>query len=87
MHIQRGSIEAAFRRIPILIPHIDDLGLPLIRLCFYDKVICYDHLADDFWLIALQLPDDEESVEKKLSTLTHLLIQSQEIIFLQKSLN
>lgn len=30
VHIQRGSIEAALRRIPILIPHLDDLGLPRI---------------------------------------------------------
>ena len=30
IHIQRGSVEAAFRRIPILIPHYDDLGLPRI---------------------------------------------------------
>lgn len=30
IHIQRGSVEAAFRRIPILIPRLDDLGLPRI---------------------------------------------------------
>ncbi|MDD5618483.1 MAG: type IV pilus twitching motility protein PilT [Candidatus Omnitrophica bacterium] len=30
VHIQRGSIEAAFRRIPLLIPAIDELGLPRI---------------------------------------------------------
>ena len=30
VHIQRGSIEAAFRRIPLLIPSADELGLPRI---------------------------------------------------------
>lgn len=28
IHMQRGCIEGAFRRIPILIPALDDLGLP-----------------------------------------------------------
>lgn len=30
VHIQRGSIESAFRRIPLLIPAMDELGLPQI---------------------------------------------------------
>ena len=30
VHIQRGCIEAAFRRIPLLIPTADELGLPRI---------------------------------------------------------
>ncbi|MFC1709681.1 type IV pilus twitching motility protein PilT [Candidatus Omnitrophota bacterium] len=30
VHIQRGSIEAAFRRIPLLIPSMEELGLPRI---------------------------------------------------------
>ena len=29
VHIQRGSVEAAFRRIPLFIPDIEDLGLPI----------------------------------------------------------
>ncbi len=28
VHIQRGSVEAAFRRIPLYVPNISDLGLP-----------------------------------------------------------
>lgn len=32
VHIQRGAIEAAFRRIPLLIPTVVDLGLPQIVL-------------------------------------------------------
>lgn len=28
VHVQRGSVEAAFRRIPLFIPTMDELGLP-----------------------------------------------------------
>ena len=37
IHIQRGSVEAAFRRIPLFVPHIEDLGLPLIVTEFARK--------------------------------------------------
>ncbi|MEW6008900.1 MAG: type IV pilus twitching motility protein PilT [Candidatus Omnitrophota bacterium] len=30
VHIQKGSVEAAFRRIPLLIPTLEELGLPKI---------------------------------------------------------
>ena len=30
IHLQKGSVEAAFRRVPLTIPSIDDLGLPQI---------------------------------------------------------
>lgn len=30
IHLQRGSVEGAFRRVPLEIPQIDDLGLPQI---------------------------------------------------------
>ena len=30
IHFQRGNVEAAFRRVPIEIPNITDLGLPQI---------------------------------------------------------
>jgi twitching motility protein PilT len=30
IHLQRGSVEAAFRRIPIFIPNMSELGLPPI---------------------------------------------------------
>lgn len=32
IHIQRGSVEAAFRRVPLTIPNIEDLGLPPITI-------------------------------------------------------
>jgi twitching motility protein PilT len=30
LHIQKGSTEAAFRRVPLAVPRIDDLGLPAV---------------------------------------------------------
>jgi len=58
---------------------IDDLGMPLVRLCFYDRFIAYDHVEKACWLIVLQLPDDSEEPEKKLAGLEELLSESQKI--------
>ena len=30
IHLQRGSVEAAFRRVPLVIPRLEELGLPAI---------------------------------------------------------
>lgn len=54
----------------------DDLAMPLIRLCFYDKVICYDHIEQKYWLIALECSDDTESIDAKFDWLKKLLIQA-----------
>jgi para-aminobenzoate synthetase component 1 len=56
-----------------------DLRMPLIRLCFYDKVIAYDHIEGTFWLIALQLPKDSEKPEEKLAALEQVLAESRSI--------
>ena len=58
---------------------IDDLQMPLIRLCFYDRFIAYDHLEETFWLIALQLPEDTEKPEEKLEALEKLLAESKKL--------
>jgi para-aminobenzoate synthetase component 1 len=58
---------------------IDDIGLPLIRLCFYDRLIAYDHREEIFWLIAMELPDDAEQPEDKLDALERLVAESQRI--------
>jgi para-aminobenzoate synthetase component 1 len=58
---------------------IDDLQMPLIRLCFYDRLIAYDHVEDNFWLMALQLSNDIETPNGKLSALEQLLNDSQNI--------
>jgi twitching motility protein PilT len=38
VHIQRGSVEAAFRRIPLFIPTIDELNLPPIVASLARKI-------------------------------------------------
>ncbi|MCX5637320.1 MAG: anthranilate synthase component I family protein [Planctomycetota bacterium] len=58
---------------------VDDLKMPLIRLCFYDRAICYDHIEGTFWLIALQLPTDSERPEEKLAALEQILAKSLKI--------
>ena len=58
---------------------VDDVGTPLIRLCFYDRFIAFDHVEKNHWLIALQLPGDVEEVEGKLDALERLLAESQRI--------
>ncbi|MHC4336092.1 MAG: anthranilate synthase component I family protein, partial [Planctomycetota bacterium] len=55
---------------------IDDLQMPLIRLCFYDRFVCYDHAENTFWLIALQFPGDTEQAEQKLASLETLLAEA-----------
>jgi len=54
---------------------IDDLRMPLIRLCFYDRAICYDHIRGVFWLIVLELPNDTEKPEEKLAGLEQILAE------------
>jgi para-aminobenzoate synthetase component 1 len=58
---------------------IDDLQIPLVRLCFHDRVIAYDHHADAFWLIVLELPDDSEKPVDKMLALERLLDQSRQV--------
>ena len=53
-----------------------DLDLPLIRLCFYDRVVCCDRTAKEWWLLALELPDDTQSPQAKLDELLELLNES-----------
>ena len=58
---------------------VDDLSMPLIRLCFYDRVICYDHAESAFILLALQLPNESETPREKLDFLEELLTRAQSV--------
>ena len=58
---------------------IDDLQMPLIRLCFYDRLIAYDHIEGVFWLIVLEFQGDSEKPQDKLASLEKLLAESQKI--------
>jgi para-aminobenzoate synthetase component 1 len=57
----------------------DDLHSPLIHLRFYDRLIAYDHRSRIFWLIALELDNDSETPQQKLSFLTDLLDKSRTV--------
>jgi len=52
---------------------VDDLGLPIIRLAFYDKAIVYDHTHKTFSLAVLELEHDEVGFERKFSALENWL--------------
>ncbi|HSV26798.1 MAG TPA: anthranilate synthase component I family protein [Sedimentisphaerales bacterium] len=52
----------------------DDLRMPVIRLGFYDKLICWDRLAGRGWMIALQV--DGENVESKFVWLQRRLSEA-----------
>jgi para-aminobenzoate synthetase component 1 len=60
---------------------LDDLEMPLIRLCFYDSLIAYDHIKKTYWLIVLETPGDTIPPEQKLTELEQLVTQSQQIEF------
>jgi len=57
----------------------DDLALPLIRVCFHDRFLAYDHREDAFWLVVLELPGNRESPQEKIETLERLLDEAQNI--------
>ncbi|MBU1259639.1 MAG: anthranilate synthase component I family protein [Planctomycetes bacterium] len=54
----------------------DDIKLPLIRLCFYDKVICFDHLENSFHLFAIELPGVQINGKQKIANLEDILNQA-----------
>ena len=58
---------------------VDDIKMPLVRLCFYDKVICYDHKQNCFWLLALELDDHSDSADEKLDWLQDILKQAEQV--------
>lgn len=58
---------------------VDDLGLPLIRMCFYDRAICYDRAYASWYLIALQMDGDTETAEQKIAELAAILAEAEKI--------
>ncbi len=54
---------------------VDDLGLPLIRLCFYDAAVCYDHAENIWYAVAI---DDGGDGKDKISRLCGLLEEAGE---------
>ncbi len=64
---------------PVPCTNTDELRLPLIRLCFYDRLIAYDHKKKTFQLITLELDNDAETLQQKLSFLKTLLDKARNI--------
>jgi para-aminobenzoate synthetase component 1 len=58
---------------------VDDLHVPLIRLCFYDRAIVYDHRLNVFWIVVLELPNDGETPQEKIAGLEHHLDRSRQL--------
>ena len=52
---------------------VDDLAMPPVKMCFYDKVICYDHAEKAFYFITVQLASDSKSADEKIAYLESLL--------------
>lgn len=42
----------------------DDLGLPLVRLSFYDAAVCYDHGEDVWYAVAIDDGDGKGKIER-----------------------
>jgi para-aminobenzoate synthetase component 1 len=57
---------------------VADIEIPLIHLCFYDRAICYDHAEKKWWLVAVEIPDDSESADRKLAGLGELLAEAEQ---------
>lgn len=51
----------------------DDVNLPLIRLCFYDKVICFDHQENCFYLFAIELAGEKKQGQEKIKEIENYL--------------
>lgn len=56
---------------------VDDVGLPVIRLAFYDKAIVYDHASNQWHLTALEFEEGASSADK-INILRQWLDQARE---------
>lgn len=52
---------------------VDDLRFPVIRLCFYDKAIIFDHKTKQFTFIVLDCQEQSQTPEQKFTTLNNWL--------------
>ncbi len=59
---------------------IDNYNMPLIRICFYDKLIAYDHSRNQFWLICLGLSNDGQEPKAKFEWLENNLTKVESTI-------
>jgi anthranilate/para-aminobenzoate synthase component I len=52
-----------------------DVPVDLIRLCFYDRFIAYDHENKQWLLCAIDIKGKSEAAEEKIEGLHHLLLE------------
>ena len=57
--------------------NVDDVGLAHVRLCFYDRAVCYDHVEGAWWVVALEMAGDSESAEEKMGGLLDILKEAE----------
>jgi para-aminobenzoate synthetase component 1 len=57
----------------------EGLGMPLVHLAFYDRIVAYDHGRGHLWLIALGVPSDGRDPREKLASLEDVVGQSSEV--------
>ncbi len=58
----------------------DDLGMPLIRLGFYDRFVCCDHGTGTSYAAMLEIPGSDESVQAGLDALEALVERARGMI-------
>jgi len=58
---------------------IDDIDMPIIRLGFYDRVICYDRIENMWHLIGLEIENEDICIEGKLGGLENLIKKAETI--------
>jgi para-aminobenzoate synthetase component I len=57
----------------------DDIGMPIIRLGFYDTVICYDRIENMWHLIGLEIENESVCIEDKIGRLENLIKEAETI--------
>lgn len=60
--------------------NVDDVGLGHVRLCFYDRAVCYDHVEGAWWVVALEMEGDSESAEEKMGSLLEVLKEAEGVV-------
>ncbi|AQT67749.1 Para-aminobenzoate synthase component 1 [Anaerohalosphaera lusitana] len=55
---------------------VDDLGLPVVRLGFYDRAVCYDHVNREWYAAAGEFEGEEWTAEEKFRELEKLIERS-----------
>lgn len=58
---------------------IDDIDMPIARLGFYDRVICYDRIDNKWHLICLEIENEAITIDDKLCELENLIKEAETV--------